>query len=151
MYLLASAGITIGCSCPETFEYAADLENFRAWFPGVVNIVADDELPFATAGKHYCETVVVPLQGQRVVEIRVVDVRPPHRLVTEGDLPVLLPRMEIGFHEHGPNSCEVRWCMFSRNDNLLVRFAVLPFARSVMRTRATTGLRTLKRLLEASA
>jgi Polyketide cyclase / dehydrase and lipid transport len=151
MYLLASAAITVESTSPEVFGYAADLENFPSWFPGVISITADNELPFATVGKQYRETVAVPLQGKQLVLIRVVDVNPPWRIVTEGDLPILLPRMEIEIQERGPNSCHVHWRMLSRNDSRLARYTLLPVAALLMRRRAKTGLWSLKGLLEASA
>ena len=151
MYLLASSVVTIACARTKTFEYAADLENFAHWFPGVIGIVAHDELSFATPGKQYVETVAVPLRGNRTVMIRVVDASTPMRVVTEGDLPLLLPRMEIEFQDVGGNSCEVRWRMLSRNENVLVRYTVLPLAGWLMGRRAATGLRNLKWILEGSA
>ncbi len=150
MYLLASSVVTIARSCTKVFDYAADLENFADWFPGVIGIVAHNELPFATPGKQYVETVAVPLRGNRTVLIRVVDASAPMRIVTEGDLPLLLPRMEIEFHDVGGSSCEVRWRMLSRNENVLVRYTVLPFAGWLMGRRAATGLRNLKWRLEGS-
>ena len=151
MYLLASSVVTIACARTKTFEYAADLENFAHWFPGVIGIVAHDELSFATPGKQYVETVAVPLRGNRTVMIRVVEASAPMRVVTEGDLPLLLPRMEIEFQDVGGNSCEVRWRMLSRNENMLVRYTVLPLAGWLMGRRATMGLRNLKWRLEGSA
>ena len=71
--------------------------------------------------------------------------------LTEGDLPVLLPRMEIDFHGVRQNHCEVRWRMLSRSENVLIRYTVLPLARWLMGRRAKAGLRTLKRRLEDSA
>src|SRR5882757_6506998 len=148
MYLLARSGVTIRCSRTKTFEYAANLENFVDWFPGVISIVAHNELQFAAPGKQYSETVAVPLRGKRKVVIRVVDGRAPQRLVTEGDLPLLLPRMEIDFDDLGADLCEVRWRMSSRNENVVVRYLVLPLAGWLMRRRAVTGLRNLKWRLE---
>jgi hypothetical protein len=150
MHLLASSVVTIARSCTKAFDYAADLENFADWFPGVIGIVAHNELPFAMPGKQYVETVAVPLRGRRTVLIRVVDASTPMRVVTEGDLPPLLPRMEIEFHDRGPDSCEISWRMLSRNENVLVRYTVLPLAGWLMGRRATTGLRNLKWRLEGS-
>jgi hypothetical protein len=147
MHLLASSVVTIACSSMKAFDYAADLENFADWFPGVIGIAAHNELPFATAGKQYVETVAVPLRGKRTVRICVVEADSPKRLVTEGDLPLLLPRMEIEFEDIGENSCVVRWRMLSRNKTALVRFAVLPVARRLVGRRATAGLRNLKQRL----
>jgi hypothetical protein len=41
--------------------------------------------------------------------------------------------------------------MLSRNENVLVRYTVLPLAGWLMGRRATTGLRNLKWILEGSA
>lgn len=148
MYLLARSGVTIRCSRAKTFEYAANLENFADWFPGVISIVARNDLPFAAPGKQYSETVAVPLRGKRTVAIRVVGASAPQRLVTEGDLPLLLPRMEIEFYDLGADVCEVRWRMLSRNETVVVRSILLPMAGCLMRRRAATGLRNLKWRLE---
>ncbi len=151
MYLLAEAGVTIRCSRSKAFEYAANLENFADWFPGVISIVARNELPFAAPGKQYSETVAVPLRGKRTVAIRVVEAVAPQRLVSEGNLPVLLPRMKIEFRDVDADSCEVHWRMWSRNENVMARFGVLPSAGWLMRRRAATGLRRLKWRLEQHA
>ena len=77
MYLLARSRVTVRCSRAKTFEYAANLENFVDWFPGVITIVACNDLPFAAPGKQYWETVAVPLRGKRTVVIRVVEANVP--------------------------------------------------------------------------
>ena len=148
MYLLADAAIDITCPSTEAFAYACDLENFAVWFPGVLNVTAENDLPFDRRGREYRETVEIPLRGRRSVAIRVVDSEPPRCLVTEGDLPILLPRMEIRINRSGPDACTVHWRMLSRNDNAFVRAAVLPLARLVMAKRAATGLSRLKGQLE---
>lgn len=148
MYLLASAAVSIACSRQRAFDYAADLHNFAQWFPGVIAITADNDLSFSTVGKQYRETVAVPLRGRRSVLIRVTDVAAPCRLVTEGALPTLLPRMEIEFRETGPDSCEVSWRMHSRHSGGWLRWTVLPLARRVMARRARAGMRRLKDRLE---
>jgi hypothetical protein len=101
MYLLADAVITVECSCAKAFEYAANLEKFVDWFPGVVTIVASDDVSAAAIGKRYMETVSVPLRGKRSVTIRVREATVPQHLVTEGDLRPLLPRMEMEFVDAG--------------------------------------------------
>jgi polyketide cyclase/dehydrase/lipid transport protein len=148
MYLLADAVVTVECSRAKTFDYAANLENFGDWFPRVVSIVASDELSAAAVGKRYSETLSVPLRGKRSVMIRVTDAMAPQRLVTEGDLRPVLPRMEMEFVDVGQNTCEVRWRMLSRNENRLAGCTVLPVAGWVMRRRAKIGLLNLKLLLE---
>lgn len=148
MYLLADAAIDIACPCTEAFDYTCDLENFAEWFPGVISVVAHNDVPFSESGREYRETVVVPLRGRRAVPIRVVDVEPPQWLITEGDLSIVMPRMEIRITEPSPEVCTVQWRMLSRNSNILARLVVLPLARNVMAKRASTGLDRLKELLE---
>lgn len=148
MYLLTHRTIDIACSEERAFRYAADLENFPAWFPGVVALTSEDALPFATLGKAYREVVVLPMRGRRTVSIRVIDVEAPKRLVTEGTLPMLLPRMELDLSRIDADACRVTWRMQSRSESVLVRWLVLPWARYVLTRRADAGLRRLKALLE---
>lgn len=148
MYLLADADVDIACSAADAFDYACDLENFSDWFPGVVDVVAHNDVAFSERGREYRETVVVPLRGRRSVGIRVIDAEAPHRLITEGDLSILLPRMEIHITQSSPQVCTVQWRMLSRNRNALARLVVLPMARTVMTKRAGAGLERLKESLE---
>lgn len=147
MYELASETTVVACAREAAFDYAADLENFVDWFPGVLGIVSADQQPFGTVGKLYLETVAVPLLGRRTVPIRVVDVDPPCRLITEGELPLLLPRMEIEFRAAGADACEITWRMVSRNDGRFARVTVLPLAARLMQRRARAGLVALARHL----
>ncbi|MCP2292122.1 SRPBCC family protein [Nocardia amikacinitolerans] len=151
MYLLAGAETTVSCSCARAFAYAADLENFADWFPGVLGITPHNDLPFDEPGKQYLETVAVPLRGRRRVLIRVEEASPPRRLVTEGNMPFLLPRMEIGFESTGPETCTIHWRMFCRTDSPAVRLIALPLARRTMRRRADAALRNLARRLDGAA
>jgi hypothetical protein len=149
MYLLADAAVDIACSDAEAFDYVGDLENFAEWFPGVIEVVAHNDVAFSERGREYRETVDVPLRGRRSVGIRVVDAEAPQRLVTEGDLSIVMPRMEIQITQASPQLCTVHWRMFSRNTNALARLLVLPIARTVMTKRASTGLHRLKERLES--
>lgn len=148
MYELASEATVVACAREVAFDYAADLENFVDWFPGVLGIASADQQPFGTVGKLYLETVAVPLLGRRTVPIRVVAVDAPARLITQGELPLLLPRMEIEFRAAGAEACEITWRMVSRNDRRFARYTVLPLAARLMQRRARAGLRALTRNLE---
>ena len=150
MYLLAHTTTLIECPRHVAFDYAADLENFAEWFPGVIRMTAANDLPFDAVGKQYRETVAVPWRGQHAVLLRVVDVAPPFRIVTEGALPRILPRMEIEFREAGPGMCEVDWRMFSRTTSAFERWTILPLTRRLMASRARAGVRRLKNRLEGS-
>jgi hypothetical protein len=149
MYLLAHTTTFIECPRELAFRYAANLENFAEWFPGVIRVAAANDLPFDARGKQYRETVAVPLRGQRPVSLQVVDVAAPARIVTEGSLPTLLPRMEIVFREAGPGRCEVDWQMHSRSTSGLARWTLLPLARHLMTQRARAAMQRLKTRLES--
>lgn len=149
MYLLAHASTTIECPRDAAFGYAADLENFADWFPGVIRITATDKLPFDAVGKQYHETVAVPGRGERRVLLRVVEVTAPDRIVTEGALATVLPRMEIEFRDTGPGRCEADWRMFSRSTSVLARWTILPLVGRLMTRRARAGMRRLRERLEA--
>lgn len=150
LYLLAHAATLIECPRPAAFDYAANLDNFAQWFPGVIQMAASNELPFDAVGKLYRETVVVPLRGPRAISVRVVEVMPPARIVTEATLSTILPRMEIEFREAGPHRCEVDWRMFSRSTSGVGRWTLLPLARRLMTKRARAALLRLKDRLEAA-
>ena len=149
MTLLAQAAVTVECPQRVAFAFAANLENFAAWFPGVLRITPANDLPFDSVGKRYREEFEVPMRGRRSVDIRVVEVAAPFRIVTEGTLASVLPRMEITFRQTSPGACEVAWRMVSRRTSGLSRFIVLPLARRLMTRRARQGLQSLKRRLES--
>lgn len=148
MYSLAASAIEIECNMAQAYTYASNLEYFSEWFPSVIAIVSGDDVPHGNLGKVYHETVHVPLRGRRRVRITVVQAESPQLLITEGDLPALLPRMEMRFTSLGAHRCTVEWRMYSRRHNGMSRFLVLPLARRIMRRRALHGLAALKALLE---
>lgn len=148
MHLLAEQTTTIACSVEAAWRYTSNLQRFGDWFPGVVGIESANGLDHATPGKIYLETVAIPLRGNRKVKITVMESIPNRLLVTEGALAPLLPRMEIRFQGVDPQSCRVTWKMFSRNNGVWARFALVPLARRVMGRRATAGMERLKETLE---
>jgi len=149
MYLLATASVDIECSRETVFDYVANLTHFADWFPGVLEVRPRDQLPLATVGKQYEETVLMPLRGRRSVVIRVAEVDPPRRFVTEGALAILMPRMEVEFLDAGSNACRMQWRMLSRSIAPISRWTILPLARLTMQKRADAAMRRLKMKLEA--
>ena len=148
MHLLAEGNIIIARPPADVFAFAADLAHFGLWFPGVVAIHAADGMPPASRGKRYRETVTVPMRGQREIDIVVVEADPGRRLVTEGDFPPLLPRMEMRFDaaEQG-TATRFDWRMHSRGESLAAALVRGP-ARALMQKRAQAGLLRLKAFLE---
>lgn len=149
MYLLASTSAVVECPRALVFDYATDLTHFAQWFPGVLEVKSRDELAHATVGKEYEETVLLPGRARQAITLRVAEAEPPRKFVTEGALPLLLPRMEIEFEDAGPHACRLHWRMFSRNTSLAARWTVLPLARLGMQKRADAAMRRLKRVLDA--
>jgi hypothetical protein len=149
MHLLAESTAEIACPVNVAYQYAANLEHFGEWFPGVIAIESANGLSHGEPGKEYLETVAVPLRGQRKIKLVVKEAEHDISLVTEGAFPPLLPRMQIRFKALTTESCQVQWQMFSRNKGLLAQFTIIPLARGVMRNRAAVGLAALKSRLEA--
>jgi uncharacterized protein YndB with AHSA1/START domain len=148
MHLLAECSIVIEKAPDVVFGFATDLARFGEWFPGVVAFRAEDALPPATHGKRYRETVTLPLGGRRDIDIVVVEAEPNRRLVTEGDFPPLLPRMEMRFDAaEGGTATRFDWRMYSRGDSIAAAAMRVP-ARALMQDRARVGLARLKALLE---
>lgn len=150
MFLLASSSVVVARPRDRVFRYAADLAHFAEWFPGVVAVRPRDDAPFASLGKVYDEELALPFGRKRAVVIRVMDVDPGRRLVTEGALPVLLPRMEIDFADVGSGACRLHWRMSSRNDTALARWTALPLARRTMQARADVAMARLRKRLESA-
>jgi uncharacterized protein YndB with AHSA1/START domain len=149
MHLLATATTVIARPRARVFACVTALTGFAQWFPGVAAVRACDDRPADAVGKQYEETLLMPMGRTRTVRLRVVEVVPGARFVTEGALPLLWPRMEIDFHDQGPDACRVQWTMRSRASTRLARWLVVPLARPSLQRRAEAGLRRLKARLEA--
>ena len=145
MRKLASNKIVINKGVHEVFNFAANLENFAAWFPGVETITPANELDFTKTGKRYKE-VFTSLGSKRKVIVEVKECVSPLCLITESEFRPVLPRMEIRFHELSPDKTEVTWSMFSRNQSI-TWLIFLPLAKLVMHTRSRKGLKRLAEIL----
>lgn len=141
--LVAEFSATVPKPIEEVFEFLSNMENFGLWFPAVVQIQAADDRPPATVGKHYLETVAVPLKGEQQIVITVVEAQNPTRFVTEGNFAPLLPRMTITLVSQAEQCTKVHWQMQSRNHSLAFRMLLLPLVRAVMSKRAAVGARGL--------
>lgn len=146
-YLLASRSVEVVAPVESVFFYAANLENYSAWFPGVLSIRAKDSRALDEIGKAYEEIVSVPFGKSVKVLIRVVEASYPERLVTEGDLRVLLPRMELSFQALDDNKTLMEWRMYSRRRGKLAGL-LRPLFRLVLQSRSRYALIRLKTMLE---
>ena len=148
MQLLAEESVRIQRSVLDVFTYVSNMERFGEWFPGVIAIASSNALQHGQAGKQYLETVSVPFRGTRKITLEVREVRGHQFFATEGRFPPLMPRMEITLLEAEANSCELTWRIFSRSNNPITRYMVLPLARRVMGKRAAVGVAALKKRME---
>jgi carbon monoxide dehydrogenase subunit G len=149
VHLLVEESVDIQCPVEAAYAYTCDLRNFGQWFPGVIEIVAKDDLELTAIGKSYLETVSVPLRGKRGVRIVVKEASPDSLFVTQGSFRPLLPRMEIRFSSLGPASSRVNWRMYSLSRSALVRAVLIPLASRVMNGRAKKAMKSLRFVLEA--
>ncbi len=148
VHLLAKESVRINRPANIVFDYVANMERFGEWFPGVLSIESANGHPHGSVGKEYLETVAIPLRGERKIKLVVREAQASNLFVTEGQLLPLMPRMEISIDSNGTESCNITWRMFSRNESTIFRLTLLPFARRVVRKRATRGLGKLKSNLE---
>lgn len=148
MVLIAQTETKVNCSVNHAFSIVSNMERFGDWFPSVISINSLNDLAHGEVGKKYIETVSVPLQGKREIEIEVKESIENQSFVTEGRFPPLLPRMEVEISETAENQTNIKWCMFSRTNSQVVKMLLLPLAKSIMQKRANIGAAQLKALLE---
>jgi hypothetical protein len=148
MHLLVEKTVHIQQNALDVFAYVSNMENFGEWFPGVISIKSSNALDHGQPGKQYLETVLVPLRGTQQITLEVREAREGQFFATEGRFPPLLPRMEIELRGADAGSCELRWRMFSRSDNAIVKYTLLPLAKRLMAKRAALGLAALKERME---
>ncbi|MEZ5703527.1 MAG: SRPBCC family protein, partial [Burkholderiaceae bacterium] len=125
-----------------------NMERFKDWFPKVMSISSANKLPHGEVNKTSVERVSLPLRGTQAIEIVVKESVPNRRFVTEGQLPPLLPRMEIDLAPVDGGTTLISWQMFSRSANPLVKALLLPFAKRIVQRRASVGVLRLKAMLE---
>ena len=130
----------------EVFKFAANLENFALWFPGVESITSANSLLYAEVGKNYKETFS-SLGSKQKVLVEVKDCQVEKYIITESEFLPVLPRMEISFQAMADNKTEVVWSMVSRNRGLLWAILV-PLVKLVMNNRSRKGLTRLREILE---
>ena len=148
--LLAEGSVEIRRPSHDVFAYVSNMENFPAWFPGVVCVRALDTLDHGEVGKRYRETVHMPFGRTGTIDIEVREARPGARLMTEGG-GLVMARMSVDFAALTEGRTRIEWRMVSRNGRWWFRCLVVPLLRRVMRRRASKGLRQLRAHLERDA
>lgn len=148
MPLKANQEITINCPKQKVFEYVANFENYKKWFPGVVDIKSQNGLEHGSLGKEYLERVKVPFGKTKEIIIKVVESEQGEYLVTQAAFQPLLPMMRFAITENADKSVHLAWSFESRATNRLFRRLFLPYIMKLMQKRADIGMLELKRQLE---
>lgn len=143
MIALARAQAQLARSAAEVFAYVADLRHFGGWFPGVLAIEARHPGGEPGPDAVYRETVRLPLRGATAVGIRVREFVPGQRLVTEGDLAPVWPRMQIEVRAQAADRCALSWQMHSRSHRASIRL-LSPLLRRVMQRRGDAAMTQLQ-------
>lgn len=146
--LLTEHEININISIHKVFAFVSNMENFKLWFPEVLDIVSENNLEHATIGKTYLEIVNLPPHGEQKLKIEVKKVENPVLYVTESEYEPLLPRMTIKLKKENENHTTINWRMESRNIDEDFKINMLPNFKTVLNDRAKHGLRKLKEILE---
>lgn len=147
--LLTEQKISIHKPIQHVFAFISNMENFKLWFPEVIEIVSQNDLAHGTTGKTYLELVNLPPQGQQKLKIEVKKVEVPKLYVTESEYEPLLPRMTIRLKQENESYTNVNWKMESRNKDDLFIINVLPDFKIILNNRAINGLKKLKEVLES--
>lgn len=148
MTLITMHTVAIDCPIAEVYKFVVNMENFKQWFPGVIDIKADNALRHGTVGKKYLETVKTLFKAERQIPLEVIRSEADKLFVTEGTFLPLLPRMVVEFTEGPHKTTSLTWSMHSRNENFIFKNVLLPLLRHIIKKRARTGVLNLKKILE---
>ncbi len=148
MVVIARRSVLIERPPEEIWRFVADLENHPRYFPGVLRMRSEDDLPAGTPGKRYAEVARVPLRGEQRVSVELVEAVPGERIAFQADLPPLRPRFDLSLRDVGDGHTQVLWSCRARNDALWARASAVPIARRILDGRAAIALESLKRLME---
>lgn len=148
-YLLTEQDILINSSIETIYNFISNMENFKRWFPEVLDIVSVNEMPHGFIGKVYHEIINLPPYGEQKLRIEVKNIEAPFLYVTESSFEPLLPRMTIKLAQVGRESVKVDWKMESRNTTQEFHETKFPIFKEIIADRAIIGLQNLKKILES--
>jgi len=147
MIELAKTSITIAARIDTVFEYVSNMENYKHWFPGVVDIKSANNLTHGEVGKKYVEILSLP-SGAVELEIEVDQCDINHLFLTKGNLTGILPQMKVTFFVNEEKSCEVNLQYHSRNPELTPTSDIVIALREDLSIRANKGVAHLKAIME---
>ncbi len=147
MIELSKTPITIDVPTAVIFKYVSNMENYKHWFPGVIDIKSANSLDHGVIGKKYVEKLSLP-SGDSELLIEVDQCDTNHLFLTKGDLAGILPQMTITFSVGEDKRCEVILQYHSRNPELTEVSDIIVALREDLNVRAKNGLAKLKDILE---
>jgi len=150
MIELAQGMTIINAKVETVFKYVSNMENYKTWFPGVVEVRSFNELAHGTQGKQYQETLNLNgEQGQLIIEVN--QCKPNELFLTQGNLPGILPQMTIRFLTTQENTCEMNLQYHGRASELAQNKNLQEMLQQDLHSRTQQGLTRLKQLMENQA
>lgn len=149
MIELAQAVITINAPVDAVFNYTIDMENYKNWFPGVVNIKSLNDLNHGVLGKTYIETLSLP-GGDAELTIEVDQCEQSRLFLTKGNLKGVLPQMTILFSANDEHECDIQLQYHARYPELMDNDELVLMLREDLNVRANLGLKKLKLIMEGN-
>lgn len=147
MIELAKTSITIAAPVDRVFKYVSNMENYKHWFPGVIEIKSANNLPHGKIGKKYVEILSLP-SGKVELEIEVDQSNINQLFLTRGNLAGILPQMKVTFSVNEEKNCDVNLYYHSRNPELTTTSDIVIALRDDLSIRANKGVTKLKSVLE---
>jgi len=147
MILLAQNIVVLHANVNHVFKFTTNMENYKKWFPGVLNIRSGNKLAHGQIGKQYIEILQFP-QGNKTLTIEVKESIENKIFVTEGDLEPLLPKMEMLFSVLENDSCQLHLNYVSRNSDLKEEDEFIVAIREDLSKRIKTATNKLKSIVE---
>ncbi len=110
-------------------------------------IKSKNNLPHATVGKTYLETLLFP-DGEYELTIEVAHCEVNRFFLTKGDLEGVLPQMTIEFYADEENKCCMTLQYHSRSSSLTEESEAIISLRKDLADRVSVGIANLKKKLE---
>ena len=149
MIELAKTSINIAAPIDSIFKYVTNMENYKHWFPGVIDIRSENNLSHGVVGKKYVEILSLP-EGDAELKITVSLSEANKLFLTKGDLAGILPQMKVTFSVNEDRSCQVNLQYHSRNPDLTPVSDIVIALREDLSIRADKGVSKLKAIMEQS-
>ena len=148
MIELASASTVIATPVNRVFAFVTDMENYRLWFPGVVEIRSKNNLAHGVVGKQYTEILAIEnAESELTIEVYESDIN--QRFVTKGDLAGILPQMTVEFSANADHHCRLGIKYHSLS--LTERSEDIIALKRDLAGRLKKGINNLKNILELNA